>query len=249
MIWKESIDCDIVDVCNLSCKNCSRVSPRFGKNLYSFEEFSRDITALGKVFRCNFVYVCGGEPLLLGEKLANYVEVIRDSSVCKKIGIVTNGLLLHKNSEVLKKFDAVRVSLYPHRHKERIKEWFAEYRKNYPDLTTYENNQFHEVFSTEPHSESETQMRWERCKAKHLCNNLYRGRYYRCFGAARFHIVLDSFNIANDHHAGCKIHEDNLEERLASYIDSSEKLSTCRYCLGHEIYHPWEELHVPKTIK
>ena len=248
MIIKEQIDCDVVDVCNLACKDCSRQSPRFGKNLYSFEEFRNDLFRLSTVFRCSTIHICGGEPLILGEKLRDYVDAIRECKLASQVGIVTNGLLAKRNAELLKIFDVIRISLYNHSRRDEVKEWFDKNKENYKGMYLYNTTEFYEMFTPTKLSDNVAQEAWDRCRAKFQCNNLYRGVYYRCFGAARYHLLLDAMGIENIHHLGCNLYEDNLEERLQKYIDGACRIETCSYCYGDLKLHPWSQETVEKVI-
>lgn len=247
MILKNSLECDVVDACNLSCKDCSHISPMFAKNSYSFQEFEADINQLSQVLKVKSFTILGGEPLMLGEKLIDYVETLRNSGISEYINLVTNGLLLHRYPNVLSIFDTVRVSVYPHKQKQNILDWIQQ-----SELTNikYELiNTFGEVFTKSKLTEQRSQLSWDECWVKQHCNTIYKGHYYRCFGSAKFHLVLDKLGIDNITHYGCKIDQTNLENRLQQYIDNKQKLSTCSFCLNHLDQVPWEEAVINKIIR
>lgn len=246
MIYKYSVDIDVVDTCNLSCKNCSRGSPYFSRNTYSFEEFEKDINELSKVLHLDFVHLCGGEPLLLGVKLTKYINTVRSSGITKKISVVTNGYFVKKFVSVLKDVDVVSVSLYPHKDKNTILKDLDGIQNELPCLTINHINEFQTLFTPHTLSESESLASWNKCTPKNNCNNVYKGVYYRCFGSARYHILLDSMGIPNTKHQGCPLHEPDLENRLLTYIHGTDKLSTCRNCLGGGHEFRWTQDKVKK---
>lgn len=248
MIYVNRIECDVVDVCNLSCKNCGHIAPMYCRNYYTLEEFRSDFIALSKVFRCKTVSLMGGEPLLLGEKLIDYIDVLKKCGVCSEIKLVTNGILMEKFPDVVKAFDCVWVSLYEHRYKENIKKWFEKNRNEYSHVYLNLKLEFADSFSLSELSPERSDLSWKKCDAKTNCNAVYKGFYYRCSPAAKFHKALDAFDIKNTWPMRCNLHEENLEKRLDFYINSPEKLTTCSHCFGHLEFHPWKEEDTLKIV-
>jgi organic radical activating enzyme len=235
------MECDVVDICNLKCKYCSHLTSWYETNHYSFEEYKRDVIALSNVLRCEEFSLLGGEPLILGDKLIDYVDVLRVCGISKKIRIITNGILMERNAEVLKKFDSIWVSLYPSKHKEFIEKWINEHRHEYPDINVMQVNDFGEFFTKEVLSDEQAESSWKSCGVNDICNTIYKGTYYRCVAAAKFHRFLDNMNIFNVHHDGCNLHQENLEFKLKEYINSDRRLSTCSHCLGGSKRISWNE--------
>lgn len=236
-----------MDVCNLSCKSCGHASPFYKKNFYTFDEFERDVQELAKVFHCENFVILGGEPLILGEKLRDYVRVLRESGICDKIKIITNGILAPRNTEVLKLFDIVVVSLYDHEHRPTIERWAEENKAGFHErgIEFYVDHktQFAEVFTPERLTEERAELSWVKCGAKVWCNQLYRGNFFLCGPIAKFHRVLDEKGIKVEQR-GCSIHEPDLEVRLNNYLETKEKLPMCFHCLGHLDWHPWQQERV-----
>jgi organic radical activating enzyme len=235
------MECDIVDICNLKCKYCSHLASEYKTNIYSFEEYKNDIVTLSKVLRCEVFCLLGGEPLILGNKLSDYVDVLKESGITKHVRIFTNGILMEKCAEVLYKFDSICVSLYPNKHKEDILKWIKEHRNEYIKIEVNLKSYFSKFFTENILEENRAKMSWETCKAKIECNTVYKGKYYRCIQSPKFHYKLDKMNICNIHHDGCDLYQDNLEIELKKYIDNNTQLSTCSYCLSGLDRFLWEE--------
>lgn len=244
MITRKFLECDVVDVCNLSCKSCGHASPYYNKNYYTFEEFERDVRELSKVFHCEYFVFMGGEPLVLGEKIRDYVRVLRKYGLCDKLKIHTNGILAPRYTEVLKLFDIVYVSLYKHQHVPTIEAWAERHKADFETLgiefyLAYKT-MFAEVFTTERLTEERAEESWVKCGAKTWCNQLYKGHFYLCGPIAKFHRVLTEKGITVEQR-GCSLYQPDLEERLTSYLQTKEKLPMCYHCLGHLDWHMWKE--------
>jgi hypothetical protein len=96
------METNIVDGCNLNCRGCTHYAGLFKQDeYYPLESFTIDLEALSK--NCNIVRfrLLGGEPLILKEKLCEYVIVARRILPYTYINIVTNGLLLSNELEEL----------------------------------------------------------------------------------------------------------------------------------------------------
>ncbi|MBQ7628593.1 MAG: radical SAM protein [Selenomonadaceae bacterium] len=91
--------------CNLACKHCyNRSGDRDRETLMTPEkwcELSRQIVADGGIFQC---IISGGEPLLLGDKLFDIMDILHDDGT--SFIVITNALLLTK--EKVKRFAKYR---------------------------------------------------------------------------------------------------------------------------------------------
>ena len=59
-----ALEYHIADHCNLRCDHCCSFSPILKKWFADPDEFERDLSAVGRVVRPEFVKIVGGEPLL-----------------------------------------------------------------------------------------------------------------------------------------------------------------------------------------
>ena len=96
---------ELTGQCNLKCKHCyNRSGDADRKTLMTPEkwcELSRQIVADGGIFQC---IISGGEPLLLGEKLFDIMDILHDDGT--SFVIITNALLLTK--KFARKFNKYR---------------------------------------------------------------------------------------------------------------------------------------------
>ncbi len=110
----------ITNNCNFRCKNCSAFSPLVKDEIiYDINIFKRDVKRCKEIFPYIEKYrIIGGEPLLLGDGLIQYIKLVRDIYPKTKIEIATNGSLVKKISENLIKIIndmdiLLYISVYP----------------------------------------------------------------------------------------------------------------------------------------
>ena len=86
---------ELTGQCNLKCKHCyNRSGDADRETLMTPEkwcELSRQIVSDGGIFQC---IISGGEPLLLGEKLFDIMDILHDDGT--SFVVISNGLLLTK---------------------------------------------------------------------------------------------------------------------------------------------------------
>ena len=86
---------ELTGQCNLKCKHCyNRSGDSDRETLMTPEkwcELSRQIVADGGIFQC---IISGGEPLLLGDKLFDIMDILHDDGT--SFVVISNGLLLTK---------------------------------------------------------------------------------------------------------------------------------------------------------
>lgn len=86
---------ELTGQCNLKCKHCyNRSGDADRETLMTPEkwcELSRQIVADGGIFQC---IISGGEPLLLGDKLFDIMDILHDDGT--SFVVISNGLLLTK---------------------------------------------------------------------------------------------------------------------------------------------------------
>lgn len=87
---------ELTGQCNLKCKHCyNRSGDADRQTLMTPEkwcELARQIVSDGGIFQC---IISGGEPLLLGEKLFDIMDILHDDGT--SFVVITNALLLTKN--------------------------------------------------------------------------------------------------------------------------------------------------------
>ncbi len=249
MIQINRLETDVVDICNLRCKHCAHFAHIYNKNTYSFEELERDLNKLSAVLHADKFYMVGGEPFILGKELEKYITMIRNSKISNEVGIVTNGILIHKYENIIPLLDDVYVSLYKSSHYEQIKKWLDDKKELYPQLRVDEINYFYKIFDTTLTKE-QSDFSWKNCGAKKECNFVYKGYYYKCAQSIKIwdffkYLKIVDYPIEKD--SGVNIHQENLEEELIRFINTDTKLNTCNICgIGYvwarKNPFPWREL-------
>ena len=95
----------------------------------------------------------------------------------------------------------------------------------------WEINEFGEFYTPNLLSDEETQRSWNGCFSKTNCNSIYKGKYYRCIGCAKYPHPSE----------GIDLYAPDLEARLKAYIENDKPLLTCSHCYGGRKKHAWTE--------
>lgn len=233
MIEIKRMETDIVDTCNLSCKNCGHFANIYHKNTYTFEQFDKDVHQLSTALHTNYFYIIGGEPMLVGNKIVKYVESVRDSKIANNVGLITNGILLHRFESVIPLFNWIILSLYKTKHYDDIRKWIAE--KKFANIQVDERPFFFRMFDGNELTEKESDNSYKFCTAKNDCNFLYKGRYYKCAQSVKMWDLLRykkiPFNV-DESQIGVDLYQPNLEERLSKFLTDGQKTLACSWCYG-----------------
>lgn len=234
------LEYNLVDHCNLSCRECSHLSPFLRAHSLSLETFTRDINRLAEVYRVQRFRFVGGEPLL-NKDICEFVRVVRASGIAKEIQVVSNGTLLKAVSdELLTLIDSLALSLYPKSKpddvllratRERCEranvrlyiEHIDRFRKTQTTKETEDEQLVSDIFSS--------------CLIAHTwsCQTFYDGRFYLCSRPIYTDTYLSQVGgTPRDLRAadGVALHEPQLLERLRAYLQSRQPLKSCNFCLG-----------------
>jgi organic radical activating enzyme len=229
MINIKDVEADIVDTCNFRCVDCSHAAPSFRRSSYTIDQFEKDIEALSKVLHTFQFTLLGGEPLLVGVHMPRYVYAIRYNKLADTVRLVTNGTLLPRWEKFIDQFNTICVSIYPTEKSQKVKEWIEA--KQYPNIFMWKVDEFGEFYTPETLSDAEAQASWDQCYSKDNCNSVYKGKYYKCAGAAKFSHKSE----------GVDLHAPDLESRLKAYIENNQRIASCSHCYGGRKKHPWME--------
>jgi len=98
---------EITNNCNLRCKHCySFFNENKTININDFQNICQQLNLLG----VKIITIGGGEPMLLGTKIKNYIKIAKRNF--KITRLTTNGTLINdKNVKCLKDIDFIQVSL------------------------------------------------------------------------------------------------------------------------------------------
>lgn len=251
IIHSRKLEYNLVDHCNLSCAQCSHMSPHMKTGSIPLDIFASDINRLSTVYRVEKLRFVGGEPLL-NPHILDYIQVARDSGICKRIEIATNGTLLDRAPDVLfSSVDSISVSWYPTpQSHEHILKLASEKCRRYGTKFRVERiERFRKMQITEPIADKQIiNDIYQSCMIAHTwdCQTFYDGRFYLCSRPiyAASYLQQAEFS-APDFRTldGVPLHESDLKERLIKALSSTQPLKACEYCLGTiGCYSSWHQL-------
>jgi len=250
-ILAEKLEYNLVDHCNLSCRECSHFSPFLRAHALPLATFVRDLTRLAEVYRVRRLRFVGGEPLL-NKDICAFVGAARDCGITQDIEVVTNGVLLERVSDdLLDRIDSLAVSLYPDRRPddallERTRRRCQQFSVR---MRVERIDQFRKTQTVLPVDDPKLlDGIFKSCLIAHAwsCQTIYDGRFYLCSRP----IYTDSFltGISQEPRDlrridGVALHEPHLLERLKAYLEAKKPLESCRHCLGTVgLYEPHTQL-------
>lgn len=241
MIDLDHAEIDLIDRCVLRCAHCATAAPYLRSRVYDLEEFRKDIFELGKSLHYAFLSFVGGEPFLV-TNIAEYVSVLRESGICNRVCVATNGFALRQiDSSVLTLFDWIVITRYEHSPEwmDHVDRGIRRCRTIMPPNAVYVVSKpmfFKSEFHGRIDDEQILTRIWDECWQKGGCNSICDGYVYRCTAGHRRKRYLEVLNLSSDELRpetnGCAIHAPNLEVRLVEYLAQGQPLPMCRYCTG-----------------
>lgn len=223
----------VADHCNISCRRCNHGSPVISKWNIDPSDAENDLAILAKVFKPAFLKIIGGEPLLHPD-LPAVIRAARRSGITSHYLLVTNGMLLDRApDEIWALIDEIEISGY---EASKLGEGLlsrARQRASRHGVTFTLNHypEFRETFTTRRTENDELVRKiFRACKMANVwgCYGLYKGRMYRC-PQSMYIPTLVGMNAAE----GIAIHDGpGFRDELFDFLDSSEPLSSCQYCVG-----------------
>jgi len=197
----------------------------------------RDYSLLAKVYRPEFIYLTGGEPLLHPD-IPGIVQAVKASGISSRVRILTNGVLLSRmNNAFWQAIDDVEVSIYPTSRvqPEDVQEWKEKARRFGVHLEVFRFTEFRRSFSLEPYQDQALLQRvFDACKQAHVwgCHYVDSGYIYRCPQSVFLPRMLDlpESQYGRD---GLRLREsDDFRDELYGFLTGSKPLEACRNCLG-----------------
>lgn len=230
-IYTRAIEINATRHCNLSCKSCSHSSPIANKSIYDARNIREDLSYLSKYIKCEIIRIVGGEPLLHPE-FKEIIKAIRDSQICEKICLVTNGTLLHlMDKEVLSMVNKIEISLYPLQTKvtDNICNVAKELSNMGIEVNILEYKTFREAISkTSSKSNDVIQKIYDTCQIAHFwrCITVDNGMLYRCPQSMIFSEEKNNYEDA------IKIRDVLQMNQLLKFLENNTPLNACYSCLG-----------------
>lgn len=238
----EAFELHPVEHCNLRCGNCCNMSPLVPKRWLSESEVLELAQKMASALVADVVKIMGGEPLL-HPHITGVIRALRSSGVGDRVRLFTNGLLLASmDDDFWASLDELTISNYASAPVKPATLALARQKAKEHDivLNIKPVDTFSQVLS--PHyepSDERTQRTFERCWLRHRCL-VVRGRTFTmCTRAAYADEFLKfaqheaphdaHFDRSND---GIDIDAPQLAASLEAYLNRSQPLAACRYCLG-----------------
>jgi organic radical activating enzyme len=238
-IFSRNIEYGLTEHCNLSCYACDHASPLLPKKFASLESFSRDITALSKVFHSLQLRFVGGEPLL-HPRLFDFLSAARRVGISDKIVLITNGTFLHAMPEKFYSLiDRLFVSIYPGvKHRVDWAECSKLCRVHGVDLRIWHKDKFAQTLVNNPIENPKLVRKiFSACEmaGDEGCPTVHEGRFYGCSIAPFMAPRLAQLGIPFDNREsdGVPLHDNPaLYDGVERVLKGREPFSACSYCLG-----------------
>ena len=232
----EGCEINVAHTCNLACRGCTHLSPCSARSMADPGQVHDDLAALATVYRCDFVKLLGGEPLLHRD-VASIADAARSTGIAERIVLCSNGVLLDRaDDRVWASIDEMEVSVYPGHEPDsntlavataRARDHgvrfhlnrTSHFRESYSEFGTRDANLARDVFAT--------------CKMAHVwrCHTVHDGSFYRCPPSVFIPLVVDGAEGRLPD--GIPLSPtDDLFERLGSHLTATDPLDACSRCLG-----------------
>lgn len=242
------LEVNLVDHCNLKCRNCDHYSNFADKRILDINDYTRDIERLSEICAGSLeaIKLVGGEPLL-NPNVVEFLRVTRKHFPHSRIPLITNGLLLLNMSDefwgALAKYNVLlHVTEYP------TGVDYAAISKKVADYGVLNNNLINNgLFSDKknfmvkfPFDLSGKQDKYSFIGCHHrICSCVLKhGRIYSCPPLA----YIDHFNkyfgqnllVSQDD--WIDLHSVNNYQEIADFL--AGRVPFCRYCdVKHRFHH------------
>lgn len=239
VIKTQALEYNIVEHCNLSCKNCDHASPILDRKLIAPDVISSDLEALARVLHTGELKIIGGEPLL-HPQLLEILDRCRAIGIADTLTVATNGTLLHKMGTLFwKKLDRLWLSLYPGiRLGMTIEAIESISHVEGFTLSIFSMDSFrHTLLNRKIEDDRVVERIYRNCDMPEVdyCHTLRAGRYFKCSPApfAADRLAKARINYTEKALDGVAVHDNpTLVRDLRDYLSSDHPLSACSYCLG-----------------
>ena len=110
---KECCEINVVDHCNLTCRDCDHASPVVAKRFVDPLKLHQDLSLLRHHYEARTIKLIGGEPLLHPD-IEGVIDAVKRSGLGQSVLMVTNGVLLERcRDQFWRSIDELWVSVYP----------------------------------------------------------------------------------------------------------------------------------------
>jgi organic radical activating enzyme len=247
-----ALEYHITDHCNLRCDHCCSYSPILKKWLADPADFRRDLVAVRRVVRPEFLKIVGGEPLL-HPQLEELLAIAYELRVGDRIQLTTNGILLEQLSA--RSWDCIQklsVSLYPEPALPRtlIRAVAREAARRNVEVSWKMQDKFTCLDRSTLATPAQARETYADCWIRHRCNSIKNGRFYSCTRPQYIQkFSADSLLFAED---GIPVHVEDaawLAGRIREHLLQSEPLHSCYLCNGGQAALDTHRQLSPESIR
>lgn len=232
MIYLESLELHIANHCNISCDNCSHMSPIEKEKFIDIDKTISDLQKVQNFLHVGVLRLLGGEPLL-NPRLAEICLKLKKLHIFERLSISTNGLLIDSvDLEIWKYIDEIEISIYKYPFEtlsKIIKRSMMISKEFNVKIHIYFFKCFRKAFTNIKHDSEITKKIYESCiiANKWQCYNLFEGRLYKCPQA----FAIDRHIIKNKEASGVDV-ENLTEDSINEFIFDKSPMMACNFCLG-----------------
>ena len=238
-IMTPQLELNAAEHCNLRCLECSHLSPYVPAAVAVSAWVERDLAALSPVLHCGVFRFVGGEPLL-NKSLVELIRIVRESGIADRVVVVSNGTLVDRmGDDFFQSIDGLEISRYPGTGVDTSKIAIARSRcaRFGARLLVCNKPVFRKVQIDRRSDDGLAQVIYDSCRNAHVsgCHAIHNGYYYKCSRPifTDRYVALKGKDTSDFASAdGISLHEPDLRERLAHYIEEEAPLRSCTYCLG-----------------
>lgn len=233
------IEINVINKCGMKCQGCSHfASLEKEEEIYSLDSLESDLIqlkTLGIKIKQEFKLI-GGEPLLIGDKLIDFINLIRKYYNEQRIVIHTNGLLVEKMSdELIDCMDKNNVHLYISKmngyniDKNKINARFNKTR--ICCLYMDDKETFSKIFLPSGKTKNKL-LQYSICTRK-CCHTLRNGKLFVCSVAAFVYRLNRDFGTKYPENCFIDIYKNSAED-IIEFLRNPTEL--CSHCDGQRKY-------------
>jgi len=241
------LEYNVTHHCNLKCDHCDHLSPFFGpkdaefNRSISLPEFEKHIGVLSRHIHSEEFLILGGEPLL-HKNVLEFLKLVKDSKICDKTVLVTNGFLLgNQDDELFRLVDKITISFYPSQplKQEAIDKARERCQEHSVELEIFDQPKFSmSIVGIKNEDARLVDGIFNTCTVAwtQRCYALHDGYVYRCSRAPFIAYKLQRQGLIPHDFSkedGLKLEDtDDFGAKAEEYFNRTTPLKSCSWCLG-----------------
>lgn len=237
----EACELHPVEHCNLRCAYCCNLSPYVPPRFHSTQSVVHVAREMARFMVADVFKITGGEPLLHPDITA-MLHGVRGTGIAPVVRLFSNGLLLHSMPDAFwAALDQLTLSHYASAPLPAgvLAEITAKAKAFDVVLNIKPVQTFSRIVSTTRNSEpARLAQIYRSCWLRHRCLMVRDGVFYMCTRAAYADVFRARF-LGDDaspegERDGIRVGGEDFSDRLLAYLNRTQPLDMCAYCLGAE---------------